>query len=232
MCTVSYLPTPEGFILTSNRDEDPGRETGLPETFKLSGGSSVLAPRDKEKGGTWIALGENGKLGCLLNGAFGRHTRVLPYRRSRGHYVFEALDAPNFNSFVTQVNLSNIEPFTLLLIEPGNILKLLWDGRRKYFWPLSPQTRHLWSSPTLYTPSQHSEKERYFMDAIQKPGTSPEAVLAIHGRDYETPFVLNRPEVRTVSISQISFDGRQGKFQYHTKEFQNETATLVSTAFV
>ena len=35
MCTVSYIPNNNGFILTSNRDENPLRETESPQNIKL-----------------------------------------------------------------------------------------------------------------------------------------------------------------------------------------------------
>ena len=53
MCTVSYVPTPHGFFLTSNRDEDPNRKTLPIQKVKLSNGMEITAPIDFEKKGTW-----------------------------------------------------------------------------------------------------------------------------------------------------------------------------------
>jgi uncharacterized protein with NRDE domain len=229
MCTVSYIPTESGFILTSNRDEAPARETAAPEKFALPGGRNVIAPRDMEKGGTWIALDETARAACLLNGAFGKHKRNLPYRRSRGHFVLEAIDAVSFKLFVETVDLDGVEPFTLLLIDTGRILKLLWDGNRKYSWQLPSQAIHLWSSPTLYSPLEHSQKEHHFKLSLLQQGKDADTLLGIHGRDGTTPFILNRPGVRTLSISQLICSEGKGYFQYHLKNNDSEKASVISS---
>lgn len=229
MCTVSYIPRENGYILTSNRDEDPERETIGPEEIRLSDDSKVIAPRDKLKGGTWIAMDGRGRAVCLLNGAFGRHKRRLPYRRSRGHYVFEALQATDFDSFAKEASLDGIEPFTLLMITRDRILKMIWDGNRKYHWVLPAQTMHLWSSPTLYTARQHGDKEHYFKEKIPTQQITPEELLQIHGRDAVTPFILNRSEVRTVSITQLIISGDTATNQYLVKSKNHEKASFISS---
>ena len=232
MCTVSYIPLENGFILTSNRDEDPGRETAPPERISLANGRSVIAPRDKLKGGSWIAVDHSARAACLLNGAFMRHKRQLPYRKSRGQLVFEALEARDFESFIAVTSLTGIEPFTLLMFGAGQIRNLLWDGTRKYSWQLPAGSWHLWSSPTLYTPAQHAEKERYFKDALLNRGRAADNLLGIHGLKEITPFILNRPQVRTVSITQVEAGQKGTSLQYHLKPKNDEKATLVSDIVV
>lgn len=232
MCTVSYVPLEDGYILTSNRDEDPGRETLNPQEIVLSENHRVVAPRDQLKGGTWIALGTGGRAVCLLNGAFGRHKRQLPYRRSRGYYVLEALGTGDFDLFVKEIPLEGIEPFTLLMVSPGSILKLIWDGSRRYHWRLPPETMHLWSSPTLYTAKQHGEKESYFKEMAGKRPLSAAGLLKIHGSNATTPFILERPGVRTVSITQLHVKGEKSSLQYLLKHNSQENAIHISTTFI
>ena len=232
MCTVSYIPRENGYILTSNRDEDPRRETKGPEEIRLSDGLKVIAPQDKLKGGTWIAMDRRGRAVCLLNGAFGRHKRQLPYRRSRGYYVFESLQARDFDSFARESSLDGIEPFTLLMITRERILKMIWDGNRKYHWVLPSHTMHLWSSPTLYTARQHGDKELYFKEETPNQQISPEKLLRIHGSDTVTPFILNRPEVSTVSITQLIISGDTATLQYLVKGKNHEKASFISSAII
>jgi hypothetical protein len=232
MCTVSYIPLATGYLLTVNRDEDPKRATLAPQQIRLGGDIKIIAPRDELKGGTWVALDEKGRAACLLNGAFDKHQRQVPYRKSRGHFVFEAMGYPDFGSFIRDCQLHNIEPFTMLMITPGHICKLVWDGSRKYNWQLPHSSKHLWSSPTLYTPKEHAVREKYFKDAMSTKDGKAATVLQIHGSDSATPFILDLPGVRTLSITQISVEQAGATLQYYVKMNSTEKATLISSIAV
>lgn len=222
MCTVSYIPHKMGYFLTSNRDEDPQRGTELPEKTTLGNGTVITAPRDIKEGGTWIAMDENGRAACLLNGGLLKHIRHSNYRQSRGHFVIEAFEASDFDVFIESVFLRNIEPFTMLLIEPDSILKLVWDGTKKYTSELSSDAVHLWSSSTLYTPGDHAAKEYYFINALKVKALDREQILQIHGKDKDTPFILDRHNVKTVSITQVIYDGIKVRLDYFIKKEQDE----------
>ena len=218
MCTVSYFPTPKGYILTSNRDENPGRETEPPRKNHLPDGSEVTYPRDVEKGGTWIAMDDGGRAACLLNGAFERHLRKTNYRMSRGLLIIEAFNAANFEEFTAEVNLLDIEPFTLILIDSARLVKVVWDGINKFQWQLDPTSMHLWSSATLYSDAMHSKKLEYLIDVTKgNISIGREAIMEIHGIHNRTPFILDREKVKTVSITQIWYDGTKAKMKYITK---------------
>src|SRR5579871_6575106 len=128
MCTVTYLPTPTGYILTSNRDEALVRKPAeIPDSVAI-GNCQVLFPRDGEAGGTWIATADNGRTVCLLNGAFTRHKHNPPYRKSRGLVVLDFFTLPNAKAFADSYDLTGIEPFTILVIEKSMLYELRWDG--------------------------------------------------------------------------------------------------------
>ena len=222
MCTVSFIPRAEGYILTSNRDENPYRDTVPPGEIKLSDRSVLTAPKDALAGGTWIATDLKGRTACLLNGALQKHNRRPEYRLSRGRFVLEAFRSSDFERFAETVVLRDIEPFTMLLVEPGSLLQLIWDGQYKQLWELSSATVHLWSSVTLYTPAEHAQKERYFMEALERYGPDSEHILQIHGRDYETPIFLNQEKIRTVSITQVRYDGEKSSMDYYVTNKQDE----------
>lgn len=226
MCTVSYLPGDGGYVLTSNRDEDPARETHPPEFMELGNGLRVVAPRDQVKGGTWLAADAEGRFACLMNGAFGKHKRQLPYRKSRGLLVLEAMEAPTYESYIMKFSPKGMEPFTLLLYENGRFWKLAWDGTRKYTWELQAASRYLWSSPTLYDPVTHAGKEHFFKTFLAGPEVGPEAICNLHGSKGATPFVLEKPGVRTVSISQLVFREGSLQFRYFLKPSRDEEAVL------
>ena len=128
MCTVSYIPKSEGYIVTFNRDEAPDRTAEPPKKRILKNGLVLTAPKDLLKGGTWIAIDANGRTACLLNGGFAKHIRKNEYRKSRGYLVIDAFEAANFNAFLANLFLEDMEPFTLLLFEPKLVQQLVWDG--------------------------------------------------------------------------------------------------------
>lgn len=121
MCTVTFVPTSTGFILTSNRDEKNYRPT-LPPEIHVVNGKKLLFPKDEEAGGTWIATNNQHQTVCLLNGAFETHVKNPPYRKSRGLILLESFGYDSFAEFAENVDLENIEPFTLLLIEHQEIV--------------------------------------------------------------------------------------------------------------
>lgn len=226
MCTVSFVPQKEGYILTSNRDESPNRRTLSPQKIQLGSGISVLAPVDAEKGGSWIATDSLGRTACLLNGGFTNHQRKLPYRKSRGHFILEAFEALNFSDFIEKATLENIEPFTLVLVDDG-LKVMVWDGTQKHVQFLSNKQPHLWSSATLYTQQQHQEKLEIFKSFLADGNTSPEALLQLHGLHQNTSFVLNKEHVKTISITQVVMKRGNSVLNYHLKKHKDDKINLL-----
>ncbi|HSZ72845.1 MAG TPA: NRDE family protein, partial [Cytophagaceae bacterium] len=151
MCTVSYIPLYDGFILTSNRDEQSGRPVSLAPDFYISAqGVALYYPKDQLGKGSWIAASEDERVVCLLNGAFHTHKHQPPYNRSRGLIVLEAFQYETAFHFYTQINLDGVEPFTLVMIWFGLLYEFKWDGRNKHFISL-PNQPYLWASATLYS---------------------------------------------------------------------------------
>ena len=65
MCTVTYIPTRTGVLLTSNRDERVDRAPALPPATYHSGNQCLTYPKDAQAGGTWIAL-RDGRCAAVL----------------------------------------------------------------------------------------------------------------------------------------------------------------------
>ncbi len=209
MCTVTYLPTTEGYIITHNRDEAPARSPHAIERSDI-GGTPCLFPRDTGAGGAWVAAVQQGPTICLLNGAFVKHERTPPYRRSRGLILLDLLAQPDWPSFVSAYDLQNIEPFTLLFFDRSTASELRWDGARKHVQYLPATAPAFWCSATLYPPDMQVRREAVFQQwyARQKPPVSATAILNLHHTgsvgDPENDFVMNRGNrVRTVSITQV-----------------------------
>lgn len=210
MCTVSFLPLENNdFILTSNRDETPLRKTIAPD-FYTENNAALLYPKDAFAGGTWIGTSNQKRVICLLNGAFEKHQRKEFYRKSRGIIVTELLAVEDAVSEIQQTNFIDIEPFTLVLIDFKNELKifeLVWDGQNKHFQQLE-HTPKIWSSATLYNEDMKLERQAWFADWLQENKVfSKNKILSFHKDSSkgtkETAVKMKRTFVETVSITSI-----------------------------
>ncbi|MBI3240248.1 MAG: NRDE family protein [Flavobacteriia bacterium] len=178
MCTVSYLPlSPSDYILTSNRDEAVERPSALPINQYLIGERTVYFPKDPQAGGTWIATtGDNTTL-CLLNGGFEPH--LIPeghtFRKSRGTVLLDFFHHENADAYINTYDFSNIEPFTLIVIETVNgsteLRELRWTGSQLTVTPMNASEPHIWSSVTLYSEGVRTQRQNWFQDWLNRRKT-------------------------------------------------------------
>jgi hypothetical protein len=166
MCFVSFLPTSEGFLLGSNRDENRQRLTAAaPQTHSGRYGKLVL-PIDRKAGGTWIAAREDGWVAVLLNGAFEPHIPAPPYRQSRGVIIPEIMQHPLPDLAFSGLVLENTEPFTLIIAGKNLLKEWRWDGHKKSERDHDFSEARCWSSVTLYNPEQVAAREGWFLKAV------------------------------------------------------------------
>jgi hypothetical protein len=162
MCTVTYLPLKEGFLITSNRDERLSRKPSNPPVVQVVNGIALLFPKDTEAGGTWIACAQNGRTVCLLNGAFEPHILNPPYRKSRGLVVLDYFQSKSVKEFERQYDLTGIEPFTMVIAEDKLLFEVRWDGTKKYLSQLDETKPNIHSSATLYNKETMALREEWF----------------------------------------------------------------------
>ncbi len=208
MCTVSYIPLKDGTVyLTQNRDEAPQRSA-----FEISqrriNGQEVYFPEDTGARGSWIAISNTGKVTCVLNGAFEKHKRKPPYRRSRGLILLDQFEYDSTRDFIRFVKLHNIEPFTMLFIDSKEVLSLVWDGVNKNVNNYNPHQTHLWASSTLYNGYWKERRQIWFEDWQKNKYPDSENILNFHRTagdgDPENDIVMNRGNmVCTTSITQV-----------------------------
>jgi hypothetical protein len=167
MCTVTYLPYHDGFILTHNRDEAPTRSPNL-ISRENRGGDRLIFPKDTKAGGGWVAAARSGRVACLLNGAFVKHQHQPPYRRSRGLVLLDFFDWPDPDDFLTRYELDDIEPFTFLFFATGRVTELRWDGAHRHRLDLSAAAPHFWCSATLYPPPMQALREQVFQEWLSR----------------------------------------------------------------
>lgn len=221
MCTVTYLPKNNGdFIFTSNRDEQPDRKTLAPAFYNVDG-TYYLYPKDEKGGGTWIALSENERLVCLLNGAYENHESNGPYAYSRGLVVKEVLEAENVKWAIEDLELEGVEPFTLIAMDWSFMsicIELIWDGVKKDIRILSNRSK-IWSSSTLYDKPLKAERASWFADFENSfPEATEKNVLDFHLNDSlgtkETSIKMKRSYVETISVTSIIKNGDSIQMYY------------------
>ena len=221
MCTVSYVPKGKNeFILTSNRDEHASRSPQRINS-ELSGRNQLIFPRDTEAGGTWIAVSDSNQLVCVLNGAFERHHRNPPYRRSRGLMVLDFFSFKSANDFFRNYRFEGMESFTLVVFDNGQLFELRWDEKKKYLKALDPAKAHFWSSATLYTKSARKRRAGWFWDWYsEQSNIDLNSMLEFHKNGGEADlfngYVMNRHGiVQTVSITAIEKKADSFQMQYY-----------------
>lgn len=241
MCTLTYIPTSEtGFILTSNRDELHTRPTAAPPEWHDYKGRSLFFSRDPEAGGTWLGHHRNGRILCLLNGAFQLHEHRPPYRMSRGLVVLEGLVAESRQHFVSHFDFAGIEPFTLVWLEGGErptMQELRWDEKRLYVSEVDTETSHIWSSATLYNAEVRQKREQWFADwlAGQDDTSAQRHALDFHrnaGKKgaSEEAVCMRHEKGGTVSIT--SLEKRNERLHYFHHNLRNDKKTIKGWSLV
>lgn len=233
MCTVSltFSTADQKLVLTSNRDEAPGRSTLSPAVY-VEDGFKMLYPKDVRAGGTWLGVGENKRVICLLNGGFERHQRKEKYRLSRGIVLKDILKASDFSEAISEYDLHDVEPFTMIIADwKQDIIaaEMVWNGTKKHLKYL-PEKPLLWSSSPLYSKQIKKKRENWFRNFFQQRSLDPENLLEFHfsaGKgDPENGVVMNRGFVKTKSISQIVVSEEKISFHYFDVEAKNEERKL------
>ncbi|EDM44173.1 hypothetical protein SCB49_04070 [unidentified eubacterium SCB49] len=209
MCTVTFIKKSDtSFVLTSSRDEAPGRDTIAPKVYDENG-VKCLFPKDAVAGGTWVGVSGRKRLICLLNGGFRAHKPKASYRMSRGVVVKNLLVAEDLSVEVDTFNFNDIEPFTVIAVEYGvsiKLFELVWDGVKIHF-SEKPLISTIWSSSLLYASEIKQKREQWFSQFLKREHISEEKILGFHKTagegDLHVDLVMNREFVHTKSITQV-----------------------------
>lgn len=220
MCTVSYVRSGNKIIITSNRDEEVLRPAIPPKNYSINN-KNLIFPKDPRAGGTWFAVAENANVLVLLNGAAEKHRWNPPYRKSRGLILLELLSA-DFPSRAWQaIDLDDIEPFTLVLLEQSELSQLRWDGSQKEATPLDATRNYIWSSATLYPKTVREQRVDWFYHFLDThPEVDESELLNFHHYtqrdDLQYGLVINRGEkLKTLSITQAVIEQNKVELAYH-----------------
>jgi hypothetical protein len=219
MCTLTYIPLKEHRLICSNRDEITQRSQC--ELIKTNSG--LIYPKEPLKGGSWICSDKKRVL-VLLNGAFKKHQPDSKYTKSRGLLLLELSETENPIQLLESMNLTNVEPFTLVLIETNTINEARWTGVELFCKSINPKEAHIWSSSSLYTEDAIKMRANLFKKYLESKELTKESQWFFHTQksdDLENGLVMKRDlGPQTISTTQILFGDDLKEFKYfdHIKD--------------
>ena len=219
MCTVSFYPKDNSYIVGMNRDELLTRGPALPPQVHRHGGGYALHPTDAE-GGTWIGLNDAGVTFALLNWNSPPKKEKL---RSRGHVVLEALAAGSM--FDAEVLLHSksfvgMNPYRLIGFFPRTsfVREWRWDGANLTA-RLFPWCPHHWFSSGLSDEQAAIQRGTIVESAAHAPNAgSLEWLRELHSSHQPKPgafsVCVHREDAATLSYTEISVEPGQGTMRY------------------
>ena len=181
----------------------------MPPLIYGYGATKIIFPKDGEANGTWIVLKNNGDALCLLNGAFHKYEHHKNYTNSRGNIVVSLSLTENIIVAFEHINLLNVAPFTLIIVNNNELFECRWDGKKKYCKKLNSAVPHLWSSATLYNLQQHQMRKTWFNEWLKNIKIlNPKNIVAFHtnaGKDHNEAalVMIDKYVYSTVSITNI-----------------------------
>ncbi len=134
----------------------------------LIGKELVYCPLDPKSKGTWFGVKSDGSVFVLLNGAEKNHTPKPPYRKSRGLVLFDIISSKKIHETWHEINLSDIEPFTIVAFADDELIQLRWNGNNKSHIRLETEIAHIWSSATLYSDDIIKKRKAWFSEFLYK----------------------------------------------------------------
>src|SRR5271165_2765715 len=172
MCTLTFVPTEDGYLAGMNRDELFSRPMALPPKIFGKGAMEMVYP-EEPSGGTWIACNGRGNLLALLNWNGSEFHNLGEKRRTRGLVIPELageLDLLATDSNFRRMNLHGMLPFRLVGIFRSEraINEWRWDGVARWKLEFSWVRKH-WFSSSLSDSLAERERGRTCEAAAGEP---------------------------------------------------------------
>ena len=133
MCTLSFLPEADGYVVGMNRDELKSRSVANGPEIHKTGEVHAIYPHETA-GGTWIAANSRGNLLALLNWNLANIGQLPEKLRSRGVIIPSLMKeeaAEGTERALKTCQLVGVHPFRLIGIfaSEQDIREWRWDGQ-------------------------------------------------------------------------------------------------------
>lgn len=221
MCTISFVPRGNGYVLGMNRDEQRQRVTALGPVQEEVGGRRIINPREPS-GGTWISLNDDGVSFGLVNW-YSQPGKAASPIRSRGEVVlrFRSLTTPEqVRTAAGEFGLSHLNPFRVIGVFPALsiILEWQWDGKqwveRRHGWNPRQWISSGWDEPG----AQRSRSAVFDRRRVEVDANTTEWVRRLHAShdDGPSPYstCMHREDAATVSYCEIEVENGRGEMRY------------------
>ena len=244
MCTLTFVPTDEGYVAGMNRDERLTRPNAIPPRVMEPDGATAVYPREVS-GGTWIGCNGHGNLLALLNWNDVTAPAAEAEARSRGGLIPQLIagyDLANTYASYRRLNLNGISPFRLIgaFLGDGIITEWRWSGSRRQEFEFPWDKRHWFSSSLSDAMARHERGracERAEMDRATTPGSWIEKLHQSHD-PVPGPFSIcvHRKDVKTVSYTEVRCRGRTISMSYRNgspclnDNFDSEISLAIGSA--
>ena len=209
MCTVSFVAANDKIIITSNRDEAVLRPALKPAEYIVNG-RKILFPKDPQAGGTWFATNEKSDV-----------------------IVLDLISSESAIQTWTEIDLDNIEPFTLVLFESGKLYQLRWDFSEKETVVLDTAKNYVWSSSTLYPNEIREKRSQWFYSFLEtKSDVNENEMFNFHryteDKNQENGLVIDRDgQLKTLSITQAVIENQSLKMMHFDLIDQTESSHFI-----
>src|SRR6266704_5675873 len=222
MCTLTFVPAEDGYLVGMNRDELLTRPVALPPKVFERSGIEIVYPQEPS-GGAWIACNGQGNLLALLNWSGSESHNLGEKRRTRGLAIPELIgltDLSATDSHFHQMNLDGLFPFRLVGIFRSEkvVNEWRWDGTAKQLLRL-PWARKHWFSSSLSDSLAEKERRRACEAAAGGPAAGSNGWLRRLHRSHVPrpgPFsvCVHRLDAATVSYTEVRCGGSQFAMDY------------------
>jgi hypothetical protein len=221
MCTLTFIPKPQGYLLGMNRDERLTRELALAPVPITAASLPAVYPRESG-GGTWIGSNAAGITFALLNQNPGPQASVK--ERSRGEIIPALMESPHFSEAMRrfqQTDLRRLLPFVLVGIFPAEqiISQCQWDGNELKFLRIGWDVRHWFSSGVSDEMARKVRGSTCYESWRRRDAGSAEWLRWLHASHSPVrgsfSICVHRPDAATVSYTEVAYGGGELTMRYH-----------------
>jgi hypothetical protein len=220
MCTVTFIPREDGFLLAMNRDErwTRGAASHAPEEITAEGVRAIM-PRESASG-TWIGVNEAGLAFAILNRNFSGPW--YEKQRSRGEIIPALLPCGDIDGTLHRLqSLSPPEfhPFTLVVISgpERRALEVIHDDRQLSSTEHPWKQTH-WFSSGLSDADARSHRSVAISAAARQPDFATSQWVrrlhASHEGGEAFSICVHRTAVGSVSYTEITVNEREAAVFY------------------
>jgi hypothetical protein len=222
MCTVSFLPTADGYQLAMNRDEELSRMAALPPALRRCGSLRALYPHELS-GGTWIGVNE-ATVGFALVNWYAKPRRNGADAVSRGIVIPELLSARGVeeaSARLAALPRERMNPFRLIMVSAPEKRIVEWraEGGALKLLHLPWARQHWFSSGFDEAGANRWRRIACLREAELSSSDSPGWLRRLHRSHHPTKgafsICMHRVDACTVSFTELSVNASAAAMVYH-----------------